>query len=214
MDIDAIVKVIVDRLMAAESSKKVAHDIPVGVSNRHVHLSLIDFETLFGKGASLNKYKDLTQPGQYASTEFVTLVGTKGCIERVRILGPLRAETQVEILLSDSYKLGVDAPVRESGKLEGTPGIAVVGPYGCVQLKRGVIAAMRHIHMGEGDALRCSLKDGDIVSVMTGGIRGAVLDNVLVRVSDKYILDFHIDIDEANCLKLKDRDLVRIVAKN
>ena len=132
-------------------------------------------------------------------------------MEKVRVLGPVRAHTQVEILASDSFKLGVKAVLRESGKLEGTPGISVVGTKGCLQLKEGVIVAQRHIHMSEEDSKRFHTVDGQLVKVEFDGIRGGVYEAVLVRVSNEYKLDFHVDMDEANAFLLKDKDAVQIV---
>lgn len=223
MELDEIIKRVVAEVKKAESTEcpqginnaevTVSDnlEIPTGVSNRHIHLSQEDLEVLFGENANLTSIKDLSQPGQFACEECVTLVGTKGTLEKVRVLGPVRTKTQVEILASDCFKLGVKAPIKESGKLGGTPGIAVVGTKGCVQLKEGVIVAQRHIHMTEEDAKRLEVADGEIVKVEFGGIRAGILNQVLVRVSNKSKLDFHLDIDEANCLLIKDKDTVRIV---
>ncbi|MCD8281493.1 phosphate propanoyltransferase, partial [Enterocloster citroniae] len=128
--------------------------IPVGISNRHVHLSREDLSDLFGAGYELTKMKDLSQPGQYACKETVTICGPKGAIEKVRILGPVRPRTQVEILSGDSFKLGIKAPARLSGDLDKTPGITIIGPRGSVQTKEGLMAAQRHIHMLPQDAAR------------------------------------------------------------
>lgn len=221
MELDEIIKRVVAEVKKAESAECLQKsdsawateslEIPVGVSNRHIHLSQEDLKTLFGENAKLTPVKDLSQPGQFACEECVTLVGPKGTLEKVRILGPVREKTQVEILASDCFKLGVKAPIRESGKLEGTPGIAVVGLRGCVQLKAGVIVAQRHIHMTEVDAKKFDAVNGQIVKIEFGGVRAGVLGQVLVRVSNKSKLDFHVDIDEANCLLVKDKDTIRIV---
>ena len=220
MELDEIIKRVVAEVKKVECPQRTdsnvvnvneSLEIPVGVSNRHIHLSKEDLEALFGKNATLTPIKDLSQPGQFACEECVTLVGAKGTLEKVRVLGPVRAKTQVEILASDCFKLGVKAPIRESGKLEATQGIAVVGIKGCVQLKEGVIVAQRHIHMTEVDLKKFDVVDGQIVKIEFGGIRAGILDQVLVRVSNKSKLDFHVDIDEANCLLLKDKDTVRII---
>lgn len=208
MDIDEIVKLVTEEVKKNLTVR--AAGIPSGVSNRHIHLSKEDLCKLFGENAELTVKKELSQPGQYAAEECVTLVGPKGCIEKVRVLGPVRSKTQVEILASDCYKLGVKAPVRESGKLDGTPGVAVIGPKGCVQLSEGVIVAQRHIHMAPSDAEKFSCNNGEIVNIQAEGLRGGILSNVIVRVSDKYRLDFHLDVDEANCLGIKDKDIIRI----
>lgn len=223
MELDEIIKRVVAEVKKAESNHAVLSrenkelhvkdclKIPVGVSNRHIHLSQEDLEILFGENAKLTPFKELSQPGQFAAEECVTLIGTKGTLEKVRILGPVRKKTQVEILLSDSFKLGMKAVFRESGKLEGTPGVAVVGTKGCLQLKEGVIVARRHIHMTEEDSKRFHTVDGQLVKVQFGGIRGGIYEAVLVRVSNKSKLDFHLDMEEANALLLKDKDSVQII---
>lgn len=187
--------------------------IPIGVSNRHIHLSREDLDFLFGQGYELTKIKDLKQPGQFAAKEVVTIQGPKGSIEKVRILGPLRDETQIEVSLTDGFKLGIKAPIRESGKLENTPGIKIIGPKGSVETSKGTIAALRHIHMDKETAKKLELNDKDIVDVEIKGKRKGILGNVLIRVSDKYVLEMHIDTDEANACCLKNRDLVKIIRK-
>ncbi|UCB47450.1 MAG: phosphate propanoyltransferase [Spirochaetota bacterium] len=172
--------------------------ITAHISNRHVHLSEEHIEKLFGPGYTLNKWKDLLQPGQYAAKETVELKGPKGSIERVRVLGPARAESQVEISGTDQFKLGVQAPVRESGQLEGTPGIEIIGPEGTVNLDRGVIRAWRHIHMTPKDGKDFKLKNRDIVNVRLKGDRTTICENVLIRITDSSALEMHIDFDEAN----------------
>lgn len=185
--------------------------IPVGVSNRHIHLSKVDLESLFGPNYKLTKLKDLRQPGQYAAKETVKVIGPKGVFDKVRILGPTRDLTQLEIALSDGYKLGINPPVRESGKIEDTPGIIIEGPRGRVEKGKGTIAALRHIHMPPQYAEKHGLKDREMVNVLIDGIRKALLYNVLVRVSDKYVLEMHVDIDEANACGLKNGDKVKII---
>ena len=176
--------------------------VPVGISNRHIHLSQEHIEALFGTGYSLTKVKDLSQPGQFACEETVTLIGPKGTIQGVRILGPARKASQVELTGTDTFKIGVKPPVRDSGKLEGTPGIDVEGPKGRVHIDQGVIVAARHIHMTPQDATKYSLKDGDHVRVAVTGPRGGVLDQVLIRVNPDYALDLHLDTDEGNAFSL------------
>lgn len=187
--------------------------IPIGVSNRHIHLSKEDLEFLFGIGYELTNIKPLKQPGQFASKEVVTIKGPKGELEKVRILGPLRNQTQIEISLSDSFKLGVKAPIKESGKLDETPGLKIIGPKGTIETSKGTIVALRHIHMDESTAKKLNLADKDIVDVEVNGVRKGVLGNVLVRVSDKYVLEMHVDMDEANASCLKNGDLVKIIRK-
>ncbi|MCR5665544.1 MAG: phosphate propanoyltransferase [Eubacterium sp.] len=184
--------------------------IPIGVSNRHVHVSRQDLDILYGKGYELTKKADLGQPGQFAANETVTVRGPKGEFQKVRILGPVRPQSQVEISLTDGFQLGVKAPVKESGQLDGTPGVTLVGPNGMVEMPRGTIVALRHIHMTPEQAQKIGLKDKDIVEVETYGERAGVLGNVLVRVSDKFALEMHVDIDEANACMLKNKDYVKI----
>jgi|SRR5680860_126076 len=180
----------------------VSFKVPVGISNRHIHLTQEHIETLFGTGHSLTKLKDLSQPGQFACEETVTVIGPKGAIQGVRVLGPARKASQVELTGTDTFKIGVKPPVRDSGKLEETPGIEVEGPKGRIQLEQGVIVAARHIHMTPQDATKFSLKDGDHVRVAVPGPRGGVLEQVLVRVNPNYALDFHVDTDEGNAFGL------------
>lgn len=185
--------------------------VPVGLSNRHIHLSQNDINVLFGEGYQLTKFKDLKQPGQYACDEKVDIVGPKGTIKGVRILGPARKETQVEVSISDARALGLEVPVRDSGELDDSPGVKLVGPKGEVNLDKGVIAAARHIHMHTSDAAQAGLKDKDEVSVCVGGKRGIVFNNVLVRVSDSYALEMHLDVDEGNAAQVSNGDLLEII---
>ena len=183
-------------------------EVPLGISNRHVHLSQDHLEKLFGEGSQLTKAKDLSQPGQFAANETVMLVGPKGVIEKVRVLGPVRKQTQVEITITDSFKLGVKAPLRDSGDLAGSAPITIVGPKGTVVLQEGAIVAARHIHMHTSDAEKLGLKDGDKVSVRAKGPRGIIFGDVLVRVSDNYSLEMHVDTDEANAVGLRNGDIL------
>ncbi|MFZ7101272.1 MAG: phosphate propanoyltransferase [Peptococcaceae bacterium] len=185
--------------------------IPLGISNRHVHLAKADLFKLFGEGTELTKFKDLSQPGQFACSERLTLVGPKGVLENVRILGPLRSRTQIELSVSDCIKLGINAPVRDSGDLKGSAGLTLVGPKGALTLAEGAIIAARHIHMHSHDARRFAVKDGDRVNVKVSGARGLIFNKVLVRVSDHYQLEMHIDFDEANAARVGGRDLAEIV---
>lgn len=186
--------------------------VTVGLSNKHVHLCKEHIDILFGEGHVLTPIKDLSQPGQFACDEKVDLVGPKRTIKGVRILGPARKETQVEISLADGFTLGISGlPIRDSGKTEGTPGIKLVGPKGEVELDKGVIAASRHIHMHTSDAEKYGLKDKDLVSVKVGGLRGLVFDNVLIRVNKDYALDMHLDVEEGNAAGLKNGDEVEVI---
>jgi acetate kinase len=185
--------------------------VPVGISNHHVHLSRDHVDLLFGKGYQLKKLKDLKQKGQFACEETLTIEGPKGRIEHVRILGPERKQTQVEISKTDGYILGVLPPVRDSGDLDGTPGILIEGPKGSVKLEEGLILPVRHIHMDEEDAAKIGVKDKDWVSVKTKGERSVILENVLIRVNPNYVLEFHVDTDEGNAADLRNGDLVEII---
>ena len=175
----------------------------IEVSAHHIHLSQEHVEALFGKGHKLTWKSDLSQPGQFACEEQLTIVGPKGNIERVRVLGPTRKETQVEIAMTEQFKLGIHPPIRESGDLQDTPGCILKGSAGSVQLDKGVICALRHIHMTPGDALRYGLKDKSTVHVRVPGDRELVFGDVLIRVNPNYSLAMHIDTDEANAAHLK-----------
>jgi putative phosphotransacetylase len=171
-------------------------------------------DILFGKGYELTVVKPISQPGQFASNEFVTVQGSKGEISGVRILGPTRPETNIEISKTDSVKLGVDAPVRDSVDLANTPEVTLIGPKGSVHLISGVIIAWRHIHITPKDAERFGVKNKEIVmTAVVSGPRRLIFDDVLVRVSEKYALDFHIDTDEANASMLKTGDRVILIKK-
>lgn len=185
--------------------------IPVGISNRHIHLSQEDLNTLFGAGYELNKIKDLKQPGQYAAKEVVTIAGPKGSIQNVRILGPVRGATQVEISQTDCFSLGIKCPVRESGDIKGSGSVCVIGPKGSVILKENVIIAKRHIHMNENDAKTLNVQNGQLVNVITSGERRAIFTDVLVRVDKNFELECHLDTDEANACCLGREATVKIV---
>ena len=187
--------------------------VPVGVSGRHIHLNRADMDFLFGKGAELTPIKYLGQPGQYASKETVTLRGPKGEFRNVRVLGPLRPKTQIEISLSDSFKLGVKAPVRLSGDLDGTPGIEIEGPKGTLRAETGVIVAKRHIHMEPWRAKVLGYENGQIVRVQAGdpAVRALIFDSVVMRITDDAGLEIHIDQDEANAAGLRNNDWIKIL---
>ncbi len=175
------------------------HQVLVETSARHLHLSQADLETLFGKGYQLTNKKDLSQPGQFACVERVDVVGPKKTLSGVTILGPVRSATQVELSLTDARAIGVDAPIRESGDVAGSGSCRLVGPKGEIELKEGVIAAKRHIHMTPADAEAFGLKDKDEVSVkIESQGRALTFDDVVVRVSPKFALAMHIDTDESN----------------
>ncbi|SHH43203.1 phosphate propanoyltransferase [Clostridium grantii] len=200
--IERIVKEEVEKFV--ESNDKVASDIvPVGVSARHVHVSQKDLEVLFGENATLTKKKEL-MGGQFAAEECVTLLGSKlNAIEKVRILGPVRQETQVELAKTDAIKLKINAPIRESGKISGSASITIVGPKGAINLNEGCIIAKRHIHMSPKEAAAMNVIDNDFVNIKVPGERGGIFTNVQVRVHDTYTLEMHIDTDEANAFGIK-----------
>jgi acetate kinase len=174
-------------------------EIPVAVSARHVHLSQRTINALFGRDHVLRPLKLLSQPGQFAAEETVALVGPAGRISHVRVLGPPRSEDQVEISRTDELTLGLNAPLRLSGDLGGTPGVFVEGPAGRMRLDSGVVRALRHIHMNPADAVRLGVHDHDVVHVsVRGGGRDLVFDDVIVRVAPTYRLELHLDSDEGN----------------
>lgn len=200
-------------LQAMENTKcdETRMKVPVGVSARHIHLTQEDVEKLFGKGYELTKKKEL-MGGQFAANEQCTIVGLKlRAIENVRILGPVRSKSQVEISATDARTLGIKAPLRQSGDTAGSAPIALVGPKGAVYLNEGCIVAARHIHMTPAEAAAASLKDGDYVSVRMGDERGAVLDQVKIRVDESFTLEMHIDTDEANACQCKQGDMAAII---
>ena len=211
------VELITKMVLEAVEKKKAAQSeagflVPIGVSARHIHLTQEHVEILFGEGYHLTKFKEL-MGGQFASNEKVTIVGLKlRAIENVRVLGPVRKNTQVEISATDAISLGVKAPIRESGNIAGSAPIAIIGPEGAVYLNEGCIVAKRHIHMAPKDAMAAGVHDGDIVSVKADNERGTIFNNVQIRVDDSFTLEMHIDTDEANAAQMKSGDTVRIVS--
>jgi putative phosphotransacetylase len=185
--------------------------VPVAASARHVHLCHADVEKLFGPGYELQKFKDLVQPGQYACKEQVTVVGPKGKLERVRVLGPERKDTQVEVAVTDTFALGIKAPIRMSGKVAGTPGCTLVGPYGSAEVSQGVIVAARHLHVSKAQAAMFGLKDGQSVSLRSGGERSVIFENVIVRAGDGHDLEVHLDTDEANAAAMAGSVMMEVI---
>ena len=213
-NIAALVQSVISQMNGAEASPKKggAGEVPVGISNRHVHLTKEHVEILFGKGHELKVMKDLSQPGQYACEETVTIIGPSlRPIEKVRVLGPVRRASQVEISKTDSYVLKVKPPVRESGKTAGSAPITIVGPCGVVSLSEGCIIANRHIHMTPADAAVLGLSDGDTVTVDADGDRRTRFFDVQVRVDKNFFLEMHVDTDDANAVGLKNGSIVKIV---
>ncbi len=173
--------------------------VPIETSARHIHVSEDDFKKLFGERATLHYIHELSQPGQYLCQERITVVGPKGSFENVAILGPFRKETQIELSMTDTRKIGVPGIIRQSGYTEGTPGCTLIGPKGSIELTQGVIVAKRHIHMTPLEASRAHVKDNDEVFVITQSYeRGLIFADVVVRVSPKFKLAMHVDTDEAN----------------
>ncbi len=174
------------------------YKVQIGLSNKHLHLQEDHIEALFGKGHKLTPKKDLVQPGQFACEEVVDIVGPKKTLKNVRVLGPARKETQVELALTDARTIGIKAPIRESGKLEGTPGCKLIGPAGEVELDHGVIAALRHVHLSAAEAEEAGVKDKEWVSIKIEGERGLIFDNVLIRAGEGHKRECHLDTDEGN----------------
>ncbi|MBO1300592.1 MULTISPECIES: phosphate propanoyltransferase [unclassified Enterococcus] len=200
---EELLGVLLEKLAPLQQTQEKSHEndeIPVGISNRHVHLAQGDVDKLFGRGYQLTKLKDLSQPGQYACKEQIMLAGPKGVIQKVRILGPVRNQSQVEILQSDSFKLGIKAPLRLSGDLAGSAGATLIGPNGSVELQEGVIVAKRHIHMLPEQARRFGVTDGEEVTINFAGPRGGSLHHVVIRAVENSGLECHIDTEEANAL--------------
>lgn len=193
-----VIQSIVEKVIKEMEKVSETPSIPIGVSARHVHLSQQHLEILFGANYQLKKKSDLSQPGQFAANETVTVVGPKGSLERVRILGPVRSGTQIEVSKTDSVKLGLNPPLRESGNIKGSSPATIVGPEGSIYLAEGLIIAQNHIHMAPSDAVRFKLQNGQYVQVKVQGKRPLLFDQVLIRVSPRYQLEMHIDTDEAN----------------
>lgn len=203
---------IVAEAVRAELQKR-SRQVPVGISVRHIHLSRADVDRLFGRNYQLTPKKQLSQPGQYACEECLDVIGPKGELKKVRILGPERKATQIELAQTDCRNIGVTAPVRSSGHTAGTPGITLRGPLSEITVPEGVIIADRHLHMSEGEAAAFGLKDGDHVRIQVDGVKPGVLGNVLVRAGKGHSLDLHIDTDDGNAFLLRQGQLVTVLGK-
>ncbi|HFI0342700.1 TPA: ethanolamine utilization phosphate acetyltransferase EutD [Streptococcus suis] len=203
---------IIDKI-AAKVRDELDGSFEIEASGRHIHLSQEDLEKLFGKDYTLTKAKDLSQPGQYACKERLTILGPKGAFQNVVILGPVRGASQVEVSLTDCLKLGLNAPIRESGQIENTPGIILVNGSKVVSLEKGLIVAKRHIHMTPEDAAKANVVNQEIVQVQVGGERGLIFDDVVIRVHPKFATYMHIDYDEANACGFKKGMRGRILKK-
>jgi putative phosphotransacetylase len=209
---EEVLRRVKQRLENREDVCTVKKYIPVGVSARHVHLSREVFAELFGKDCELQKLKDLSQTGQFAAKETVTVVAPNlRALEDVRILGPVRSYTQIELSRSDGRRLGLELPVRDSNDLSGTPGVVLVGPRGSVQVNEGAVRAVRHIHMTDEDTREFGVKNGDTVSVRVEGDKALTFDVVRVKVDATYRLELHLDTDDANAGGLSDGDLVELI---
>lgn len=204
-------RLVTERIVKTAYEQTGKRFVPAAASNRHIHVSAQDLETLFGKGYALKPERVLSQPGQFAAAETVTIAGPKGRIDQVRVLGPARGKTQVEILTTDAFRLGVKPVVRISGDIEGTPGATIIGPAGTVELTSGVIVAMRHVHISVEQAAWLGLQNGDIASIRKDGIRALVLENVPVRCGEGHNLELHLDMEEANAGSIKNGELLEIV---
>ncbi|WP_042355565.1 phosphate propanoyltransferase [Bacillus rubiinfantis] len=210
MDQRVIEKIVAEVISRLQGSAAKERTIPIAVSARHCHLSQHDLEALFGAGYELTKKKDLSQPGQFAANETITIVGPRGSLENVRILGPARSLTQVEVSRTDAVKLGSKPPLRQSGDINGSAPITLVGPKGSIYKKAGLIIAQAHIHMSPDDAAEFAVNNGEYVSVEVGGQRPVTFGNVLIRVSPRYQLEMHVDTDEANATWIEGNTCGRI----
>ena len=190
------------------------YKVGVGVSNKHLHLSEADLATLFGAGHKLTVRKPLGNSGQYAAEEQVDVIGPKGSFKAIRVLGPCRKETQVELAQTDARNIGLALPVRESGMLDGSPGVKLIGPAGEVTLKKGAIIALRHIHLSKEESEKSGYKDKDWVTVKTFGTRPVIFEDVLIRVVESIPLtEMHVDTDEGNAAGIASGDIVEIIGK-
>jgi len=207
---DKELRATVQRVILCELAKIGEPYVPVMSSNRHCHLSQADVERLFGPGYQLTKMRDLVQPGQYACNERVTIETPKGRMT-LRVVGPARKETQIELSITDSVQLGLNPPIRMSGDLAGSPGCTLANGEKRITLDKGVIVAARHLHMTAQEASDFGLKDGDIVSLRVEGPRPTTLENVIVRSGEGHLMEAHIDKDEANACALTDGQLCRVI---
>lgn len=185
--------------------------IPIGISVRHVHLTKEHLELLFGKDYNLEILKELSQVGEYASVETISIKGPKGTIDRVRVLGPTRNYTQVEVSKTDAYKLGLNPPVRESGDIKDSSPIILVGPSGEIELSEGCIIATRHIHITPNEIKKMGLKNVTKVSLLVDGIKGGIMHNVSLKISDAYSLECHLDTDDGNAFLINQGDFGTII---
>ncbi|MEN8121893.1 MAG: phosphate propanoyltransferase [Bacteroidota bacterium] len=217
---DAVIDQIVDEVKKSLGSNKGIvnnagkNTIPLGVSNRHIHLTQATFKKLFGENTEFEVMRPLYQPGEFASKHTVTIVGPKQrSIQSVRILGPLRNYDQVEVSLTDAIVLGINPPVVNSGTLDNAVPLTLVGPAGSVYLEKCAIVASRHIHMTNADAANFGVKDGDFCKVRVGGAKSTIFENVLVRINDSWLLQIHLDTDDANAANIRTETSVEFIGK-
>ena len=201
--------------LSAEIEKRMKRsklDIPAGVSVKHCHLTRAHFKILFGASAEPKRVKDIKQPGFFAAEEMIDVKGPKGVLQKIRLVAPYRDHTQIEISVSDAMAIGLKPPVRESGDVKNSAGATLIGPAGQIEIKEGVIIAQRHLHFSPSEAKSLEIASGEVVRVRAGagGGRSTVFEDVVVRVSDKYSLEFHVDTDEANAAGIKTGDVVHI----
>lgn len=209
--LETLVKELMTRMGSTPTEEDQELGISVGISNRHIHLCQEDVEALFGSGYQLTMKKWLKQPGQYATAETVTIVGPKGSLANVRVLGPTREKSQLEISKTDSFALGVKAPINESGDLTHAGAVCVLGPKGMMTLKQNVIVAKRHIHMSPMDAAKFNVVNKQLVAIKTSGEREMIFMDTVIRVDDNFRLECHLDTDEANAASLKNGSKVTII---
>ena len=205
--VEAIISEVVKTLTGGKEPERAESGypyIPLGVSNRHAHLTRETFEKLFGAGAQLERYRDLYQEGDFASKQTITIVGAKmRAIQNVRILGPLRDYDQVELSLTDAVQIGINPPVRASGDVEGAAPLTLIGPKRSVYMKECAIIANRHIHMSSADAERFGVKDRDFCVVRIRGTKSTIFENVMIRINDTWQLQMHLDTDDANAANVR-----------
>jgi putative phosphotransacetylase len=212
MDRAEVQRLVTERIVKTAYEQTGKQFVPAAGSNRHIHVSAQDLEALFGRGYALKPERALSQPGQYAAGETVSIAGPKGKIDQVRVLGPARGKTQVEILTTDAFRLGISPVVRLSGDIEGTPGATIIGPAGSIELNSGVIVAMRHVHISPEQAAWLGLQNGDLVSIRKDGVRALVFEGVPVRCGEGHNLELHLDMEEANAGSIKNGELLEIVS--
>ncbi|MCK4666699.1 phosphate propanoyltransferase [Candidatus Dependentiae bacterium] len=208
---EVVKKVFIENQSGNTSSGSGKKLVPAEISGRHIHISRGDLDILFGSGYQLKKLKDLSQPNQFASEETVRLIGSKRVLEKVRILGPCRSHTQVEISKTDAFYIGIKPVIRISGDIEGTPGILIIGPCGFVSLSCGVIISKRHLHIESELASSWGLKANDLVRIRVSGERPLIFEEVLVRCGSAHKLALHFDTDEGNAANLKNGELVELL---